>query len=215
MSGFGRTPRLRLDVGLSEVRNPYAIRAFKNVGLWILVEFAVGTGGLFLLVIAYLFIARANRLDSDFIPGPIFTINIAVGTVALLVLWRTFLRRAHGATLSGLGYSFSRASILAGSLAAVVILIVGEFGIYRIDEALFGPEPTLQEGLRDAGLGVAVLFLVSNGFLAPIVEEYVWRGMVQRDFRVACGPLNAVVVTAPLFTAKHIVNDLPLSAPRS
>jgi membrane protease YdiL (CAAX protease family) len=110
--------------------------------------------------------------------------------------------------LSDLGYSFSKAAIVAGSLTAVAILTVGEFGVYKIDEALFGPEPNMETGLRDAGLAVATLFLVSNGFLGPVVEEYVWRGMVQRGFGVAWGPVGAVIVTALLFTAKHIVTDL-------
>jgi membrane protease YdiL (CAAX protease family) len=51
---------------------------------------------------------------------------------------------------------------------------------------VFGSEPDLETGIREAGVAVATLCVVSNGFLAPIVEEYVWRGTVQRNLRVAC-----------------------------
>jgi len=190
------------------VRNQHAVRAFKDAGLWTLVQFVVGDGSLLLLFLAYLFISRPKVVESGVITGPIFTTNVVSGTIAMLVLWSIFRKRARGAAFSDLGYSFSKAAIVAGGLAAAVVLTIGEFGVYRIDEALFGPEPNLKTGLKDAGVAVAVLFLVSNGFLAPTVEEYVWRGMVQRNFRVAWGPVKAVIVTALLFTAKHIVTDL-------
>lgn len=190
------------------MRNPQVVRAFKNAGLWTLVEFIVGDGSLLLIFLAFLVTTRPKDVESSVITGPMFTINVVSGTIAMLVLWSIFRRRARGATLSDLGYRFSKAAVVAGSLAAAAVLTIGEFGVYKIDEALFGPEPSLEMGLRDAGLAVAILFLVSNGFLAPVVEEYVWRGMVQRGFGMACGPLKAIIVTAILFTAKHIVTDL-------
>ncbi len=190
------------------MRNPHAVRGWKDTGLWTAVELAVFSAVSVLLLFAYFFIERPKSFDPDVIPGPLFTISLAAAMVAMLLLWRIFRHRARGATRADLGYSFSRESIIAGIVGGASLNPFVELGISRIDEWLFGPEPDLAVGMKEAGLIVAVLFLVGNGVFVPIVEEYVWRGMIQRHFRRAWGPIWALIATALLFTAKHIVTDL-------
>lgn len=189
------------------LKNPHAVRGLKDAGLWTVVEVAVFVAAFLALLVAYFFIARPKSLDPDLIPGPIFTINYAAATVALVMLWRIFRIRARGASRADLGYSFSRAAIVAGIVAGAIFNPFVELGISRIDEWLVGPEPDMAIGLKEAGLTIAALFLVVNGFLVPVVEEYVWRGMIQQHFRRAWGPVWAIVATAFLFTGKHIAAD--------
>jgi membrane protease YdiL (CAAX protease family) len=65
--------------------------------------------------------------------------------------------------------------------------------------------------MKEAGLLAALTMLITNGFLAPIVEEYAWRGMIQNRFRRAWGAVWAIIATALLFSLKQLLGDLSLA----
>jgi membrane protease YdiL (CAAX protease family) len=58
-------------------------------------------------------------------------------------------------------------------------------------------------------LTVASMLLV-NGLFVPLVEERLWRGLIQPDLRRAAGLVPGLVVTAALFSLKHAVVDASL-----
>ena len=60
----------------------------------------------------------------------------------------------------------------------------------------------------EAGVWVLVLFAFAHGIVAPLTEELAWRGIVQTALVESQRPAVGIVVTAALFTAKHMVLDL-------
>jgi hypothetical protein len=49
--------------------------------------------------------------------------------------------------------------------------------------------------------------LLVNGVVIPVVEEWLWRGLVQPRFVGALGLLPGLFLTAVLFSLKHVVVD--------
>jgi CAAX protease family protein len=57
-----------------------------------------------------------------------------------------------------------------------------------------------------APLAIASLLLV-NGVVIPLAEERLWRGLIQPRLRVAWGVVPGLLVTAMLFSLKHVIVD--------
>jgi membrane protease YdiL (CAAX protease family) len=131
--------------------------------------------------------------------------------VTLLALWVFFdrARRRAGQSLDDLGYRFSW---LSGSLgAACGAALVGLVLLTaHIDGRLFGLVPHLEQmrSIAEAGVWGVLPFLLGNAILAPVVEEFVWRGHIQSRLAAASGQAGGLVVTAVLFAAKHMIVDL-------
>jgi membrane protease YdiL (CAAX protease family) len=102
----------------------------------------------------------------------------------------------------------------------LLALVLGVWALSMVDRPLWGniQLPMIVSSYRNstvwfAKLGpvlkVASLVLV-NGFFVPIVEEYLWRGLVQvRLSRILPIPL-AIGLTAVLFSLKHVLVDASL-----
>lgn len=190
-----------------------------GAALWLVFEFvaryAVLLGGGGLLVTA-----RWATLDD--LRGPLgLIINAAAIGAAMLLLAAVFCRRSvrDGASTSDLGYDFTRRALVAGAIAAVVLMGLHE-GTHSIDERVFSRRdllrslpPTQEEELRIAGRAVVALGLVlipANGILTPIVEEFAWRGYIQSRLVAGWGTAAGVAVTAACFAAKHMIVDLSI-----
>lgn len=113
------------------------------------------------------------------------------------------------------GYDRSLWAVVAGGLGVVVLIPVALVTI-QIDAYLFGLQQAnsafagaVAEVLR-ATPALAVLLLLGNGVVVPIVEEQVWRGVVQSELVETWGPVTGIAVTALLFALKHVVVDLSL-----
>lgn len=57
---------------------------------------------------------------------------------------------------------------------------------------------------------VAISLLLVNGIFVPIVEEWLWRGLIQPRFVGRLGLAFGVLITAFLFSLKHMIVDASL-----
>jgi membrane protease YdiL (CAAX protease family) len=56
----------------------------------------------------------------------------------------------------------------------------------------------------------AVSLLAINGLVIPLAEEWLWRGLIQPRFIDGVGLAAGLIVTAVLFSLKHVVIDASL-----
>jgi membrane protease YdiL (CAAX protease family) len=102
----------------------------------------------------------------------------------------------------------------------VLALVLGVWALSMVDRLLWGniQFPMIVSSYRNSTVWLAklgpVLKVVSlilvNGLFVPIVEEYLWRGLVQvRLSRILPIPL-AIGMTAVLFSLKHVLVDASL-----
>jgi membrane protease YdiL (CAAX protease family) len=55
-------------------------------------------------------------------------------------------------------------------------------------------------------LGIISLLLV-NGVIVPVVEEWLWRGLIQPRVTGALGYIPGLIITSVLFSFKHVIID--------
>jgi hypothetical protein len=177
--------------------------------LWITVEFAGRVGGIALIVGLF-------RLWCE---GGAARISLGVASSCLLlathvILWVLFDRRRRriGQSLSDLGYRFTWSAGVLGAVCGLALL-----GTVRltaaIDARLFGPaiEPEAMRMFAEAGVWAVLPFLLGNAILAPVVEEFAWRGHIHAVVARDRGETIALVTTALLFAVKHLLVDLSLA----
>lgn len=145
--------------------------------------------------------------------GTLGTLNSFALWPAMLILGMVFLRkvRRQGLTAADLDYRVSRSAVLIGVLAGGGLLGLGGLA-YQIDARLFD-QSSLEEFLKlykDSGFVNAAILLPANGILGPVVEEFVWRGYIQTRLTSVWGMNRAILLTAGLFAAKHVIVDLSL-----
>lgn len=184
----------------------------RAAGLWTLGEFVIRHG---LLVIGGSgLVLLSGGVPSDSALGPFAGMAVAVPIgLAAVALTAIFRRRAvrEGLGLRDLGYQLGRRSILAGAVSGLLLLLVA-WGTSHVDVALF-PDAAksfdrLMRVMARSGPTVLAMVLLANGILAPLAEEFAWRGYIQYRLTRAWGAWAGLVATAMLFATKHIVVDV-------
>jgi membrane protease YdiL (CAAX protease family) len=139
--------------------------------------------------------------------SPELRMSYSVRAVAALALWVAALRLAP---LAGPD-SFPRwgnwksslrwLAIVAGGigLLGVTVAVVSRFGLEK--GFFLGEQPPFVVENRSQLLP----YLIFGGVAAPIVEEFIYRGVIQPRLRVGLGPMWAVALAGPLFWALHWV----------
>jgi membrane protease YdiL (CAAX protease family) len=106
----------------------------------------------------------------------------------------------------GLAWRWDDAWWLAGGLVLEIVVAIIVGGLIR----LLPGEPTRQavvEVASGAGRGLEVLLLVLLlGVVAPVVEEIVHRGVLLSALRRRLSPWPAIVTSAAVFAAIHLVD---------
>lgn len=176
---------------------------------WVAVEFGIRAAGG-----AAVWITLWERGGARPSPGLLIATEAVTGALAFGILgaWFDRYRRRAGLGLGSMGYRLSWAAAAAGA-AAGAGLFAGLYPASMVDGRVFGPVAyeALAQGFREASLMVTLMFLVENGLLAPVVEEFVWRGIIQSVLAGAWSPGAALLATAAMFAAKHVVVDLSVS----
>lgn len=129
--------------------------------------------------------------------------------VATLVVW---LRRWHPGWQRALrlvpGSRVGREVAIGAGLGIVVRIVAGivAFLLVLLFQTFTAEEVALPEqvttGLQGAQLVVFVLFAV---VVAPISEEFLFRGLVYRSIRDRHGPMAGMLISAALFGSIHLV----------
>lgn len=107
---------------------------------------------------------------------------LAALAAALLALPDLFAAGAGGAAAAGMAASDALGAGAAGTL---------------------GADATSTAGALAADACQRWLYLVGTCVLVAVVEELVFRGLLLRAVRRACGPKTTIVVTAAVFAALH------------
>jgi hypothetical protein len=133
--------------------------------------------------------------------------------VTHLGLWALFDRRRRrmGQSLADLGYQFTWRGGILGAVCGLALVAAVRLTA-EIDARLFGPagDAGRLPAFAEAGVWAVLPFLLGNAVLAPVVEEFAWRGHIQATFQKERGEAVALVATALLFAAKHVLIDLSL-----
>jgi len=137
----------------------------------------------------------------------------ATQIAAMLILMLVFGRRVlcERLTTADLGYRWSRAAVAAGAISGVALFAIF-LGTAAVDRAVFGSgdDSGWPKRLAEAGPVAMLALVLGNGLLAPLVEEYAWRGYIQTRLVHDWGAAAGLAATAAGFAAKHLMVDLSL-----
>lgn len=195
-----------------------AVKAgLKAAGLWTVIEFVIR--GVLLLAIGIALLASGilskESVGSGAFLGPATVGTLALALVVLVLIFRRRIRREGLEWQIHLGYRFGRRELVAGVVCGALLLVLIQWGTSYADEFLFPGGSKIAEMLlklfAEAGPVTAAAMLVVNGILAPVVEEFAWRGYIQYRLTQGWGVSMGLAATALLFAAKHVVVDLSLS----
>lgn len=136
----------------------------------------------------------------------LFLLVIMGVIIGSLVLRNLPWREAFGLNQLGIGEVVARGGLL---LLLALPLIYATMAVTRVLLAAAGhPEEGLQEIVRfldEGGSGPArVVVAVSAVFVAPVQEEFIFRGYLYGVVRRYAGPFAGVVVNALLFAGIHV-----------
>jgi len=135
--------------------------------------------------------------------------------LAALAVWLVGVRLAPLQSIEDypswgrLGSSLRTCALVSLPLAglAAIFMLVARF---VFDAGLLGG---LRPPFMVADLEDALAYAVVGGIAAPIVEEFIYRGVVQPRLRSAIGPVAAILVSGPLFWGLHWVYHQGVSPP--
>lgn len=121
------------------------------------------------------------------------------------VWWIVRYAEKKGVSRQDWGYRWDRQALLAGLAGGVLIMGLLYLTAW-VDSRVFG--------LGGEGVGPAVesawvgwILLGVNGMVVPVLEEWVWRGVVQTSLVRVWGLAVGATVTAVAFALKHVVID--------
>ena len=172
------------------------LKPLGSIGLWIAIELAVR---LVLFVAVGIGLMELGWIPrSAPLPPGIFTLQMVMTGLALVILGWSFGRRLRGYPL---GYRWDRPAVLAGILGGLLLVPLLSFGTHHLDQTLTGKI----EAEQRVTVVAWVLQIVANGVFGPVVEEFFWRGYIQGEL--------GLTRTALLFAAKHAVVDFSLGRP--
>jgi membrane protease YdiL (CAAX protease family) len=190
-------------------RRALALRGAAAAVVWTAIEYAlrVPCAGLLLRVLWRAGIARspAGRLAVD-----AWLLVPVMGALAAVFLR---LARRDNLTWSALGYQGDRRRLAAGVLGGVAVIMASMLTSI-VDASLVSPpdgRAAFGIALGSAGAPALAALMLGNGVLAPIVEEFAWRGYIQTRFARAWGPVPAILATSALFALKHVLVDWSLT----
>jgi membrane protease YdiL (CAAX protease family) len=195
-----------------------AVKAgLKAVGLWTATEFAIR--GVLLVAVGIALLASGilskESVGSGAFLGPATVGTLALALVVLVLIFGRRIRREGLEWQIHLGYRFGRRELVAGVVCGALLLVLIQWGASYVDEFLFPGGSRIAEMLlkifAEAGPVTAAALLVVNGILAPVVEEFAWRGYIQYRLTQGWGASMGLAATALLFSAKHVVVDVSLS----
>lgn len=150
--------------------------------------------------------------DSGAIPTWVFAVAaLAMWGASLIVVHRFVLAHAGWTFRSALGFRVAPRDawgVLVGVASQLLLVTAVNWPLYRLFPDTFDFDKVSERArdLTDAASGAWVLVLIGLVVVgAPLVEEIVYRGMVQPGLVNSWGPWVGVSATAVLFAAVHLV----------
>lgn len=124
--------------------------------------------------------------------------------LTLLMVWALVTRFGRRPFWSTIGWGWGRLPPVAGTAICIALgiffVIVGSF----IAWLLGGNKPTTLEQIINSSLAARYLIAFFAVVSAPVVEEFVYRGILYAPLQRAMGVPAAVVIVLLLFTIVHV-----------
>lgn len=168
--------------------------------------FAGGGVGLVLLIAVSMPFEITN---TDVSPAVQLTLIsfVLYGSLCSFGWW--FALKRHGATLATAGFRWVGWGPVAAMIPAAIGLIVVNGILLVLTDLVVGGVPTAQEQVlgdeaRLSAIDLAFL-LLAGAALAPVAEEFLFRGLLYRYLRTHRTVIVATVVSAVAFAVAHFV----------
>lgn len=164
--------------------------------------------GVLLAVVIFLTTPIDTVLSANSIVGFVGT---TIYAVLMVSAWFFALRR-RGASWVAAGFRPVGLGTLLSMLPAAIGLMILNAVVVLITRPLFEQTPTAREQLLvdqlEITTGDLVWLLMVGVVAAPVVEEFIFRGLILRYLRTKTGKPVAVIGSAAVFGALHFIPSL-------
>jgi uncharacterized protein len=128
-----------------------------------------------------------------------------------IAAWYFALRR-RGATLADAGFRRMPGSTLLKMVPVTIGLLILNLIVIGISSAIFGDVPTARDQVVGDATSISLeefVWLFALGAIAaPIVEEFLFRGLLYPLMRVRFKVVGAILLSSLLFAAVHFIPPL-------
>ena len=194
---------------LSDPRTNEAIRSGtprpEGSPIWSLPELRIACAILFLFSLlqsGLLFVVGALVSESSgWLIIAIFEI-VQAGTAWFLMVWK---RNVSGRELGLRSFTCRAVPLAAGLTLVVLCFLIAYLGLIyqpstrQVPESSTGPPPSTSILSR-----ISILELVAKLVVAPLTEEFLFRGLLFNGFRRHRGPRRAALISGALFALFHM-----------
>lgn len=129
------------------------------------------------------------------------------GSICTFGWW--FALKRHGATLADAGFRWVGFGPILLMIPAVILLIIVVYLLISVTSNLGGDIPTAQEQVlgpqQSLPVSDLVWLMLAGAVLAPVAEEFLFRGLLYRYLRARRTVLFATIASALLFALSHFV----------
>ena len=142
--------------------------------------------------------------------GLLILTTVAMSGVQLLAVWLILRRRASTYESMGLTVVPGDGRFLGLGLLLQILLAVLAFPILEsLDSTEQTTQAVVEQVSQATGGGTRIAVIVLVGFLAPLAEEVVFRGVLLQVLQRKMRPAIANVTTAAVFSVVHAIGLLP------
>ncbi|MDQ4065663.1 MAG: CPBP family intramembrane metalloprotease [Actinomycetota bacterium] len=167
---------------------------------------ALGVAG----VVAGFFLARSIGYE----PTEVTTYSsasVVIYAAIGLASWGFALRR-RDATFADAGFRWTGIGPVLLAFPLVLVLMIATFAVLTVTSSVLGDVPTAQEQVAPGETSLLpidlVWLLLAGAVAAPIVEEFIFRGLLFPYLRARKGVVFGVMASSALFAALHFVPPL-------
>ncbi|HWC14173.1 MAG TPA: CPBP family intramembrane glutamic endopeptidase [Actinomycetota bacterium] len=169
----------------------------------------VFAGGGVGLVLALVLLLPFAVTQSDLSPSVQLTLLSLVLYGSLCTFGWWFALKRRGAGLSAAGFTWVGWKPIAAMIPAAIGLIVVNGVLLVLTDLVVGDVPTAQEqvlgGESSLSLVDLAFLIVAGAMVAPVAEEFLFRGLLYRYLRVGRTVLAATLISALAFAVAHFV----------
>ena len=191
-------------------RPPARWSAWESLGIFLLGNLLIGQVVVAAIILVVMGVDQVSS-GSAGAPELAATLGADIATVAVLVIWLNVRHRrwvqvlgwpARGERLREIGYGLVAGPVVYAFVAFVAALVLSLLLGALSGQDVTTPEQIDAEGLSRAGQILTVLVAV---VVAPITEEFLFRGVLFRAIRDRRGFWPGAVISAVVFGLVHFV----------
>lgn len=178
----------------------------------IVLAFVVGTVGSMAVLIVLIVLVSALAPGFDMSTSAQLAVFGSVIYASLLISGWYFALKRNGASWSDAGLQAVGAGpVMLMFLVVLPMMILSGIAI-QLSRILFGEVPSTQEQVLGGEASLTssdfLLLLLVGVLVAPVVEEFIFRGLIYRYLRGKKSVTYAVLVSAAIFAVAHFIPTL-------